>query len=287
MTGALALLAALAVGVPYIGWRWVRPRREPATPDQGGLEAYDVYFPSLDGTRLHGLYLVGKEAFPTLILCHGYAKSLAEPWEIGRRLHQAGYNVFLLEFRASGRSGGRYSTLGHRETWDLLAAVRFVRRNYGREPIGVLGISMGAATAIMVAAQSPDIAAVVADSPYADLGGVLRRKVADFALLPWLEPLGWLSIRIGQRLAGFRAADVRPIDCLQRLAPRPLLLIYGQRDSYIPAGQVQELFCQAGEPKELWLAPDSDHAMARLDHPEEYLERVMAFFDTYLQRRRA
>ena len=284
ITGALAVAATV---VFYAGWRWVRPGREPAPPDPAGAHAEHVYFSSLDGTRLHGLYLPGRDDYPTVLLCHGYAKSLAEPWDIGLRLNRAGYNTFFLEFRACGQSGGRYTTMGYKETWDLLAAVRYIKVAYGRKPIGVLSISMGAAVAIMAAARSPELAAVVADSPYADLQGVLRHKVSDFVILPWLVPLGWLSIRLGQRLAGFQAAQVRPIDYVQDIAPRPLLLIYGQRDRFIPAEQAQQLFRRAGEPKEIWLAPDSDHAVARLDHPEEYLRRVLAFLDGYLLERQA
>jgi alpha-beta hydrolase superfamily lysophospholipase len=207
-----ATLVAVAAAVLASGWRWVQPWREPSSPDLDGIDAQDVCFPSLDGTRLRGLYLAGRENYATLILCHGYAKSLAEPWQIGLALNQAGYNIFLLDFRASGQSAGRYTTVGYKETWDLLAATRFVKDAYGRQPIGVLGISMGAAVAIVAAAQSPDIAAVAADSPFADLQSVLRRKVSDFVHLPWLAPLGWLSLRFGQWLAGFQAADVNPID---------------------------------------------------------------------------
>jgi fermentation-respiration switch protein FrsA (DUF1100 family) len=66
------------------------------------------------------------------------------------------------------------------------------------------------------------------------------------------------------------------------LSPRPILFVYGERDSYIPHEQPLELLEAAGEPKEAWMAPGSDHAVARLDHPEEYMRRVLAFFDRYL-----
>lgn len=278
----LVALAALIAGLAYAGSRWVQPRREPAPADVAQVQPQEVYFPSLDGTRLHALYCQGNQEYPTLILCHGYARSLAEPWEVGLGLNSAGYNVFLLDFRACGKSGGRFTTIGYKETWDMLAAVRFVKRNYGRGPVGVFGISMGGAAAIIAAAQSPEIAAVAADSAYADLQGVLRKKVPDFTPTPWLAPLGWLSVRIGEWLSGSRLAAVRPIDYVQGIAPRPLLLIYGEEDSYVPVGQPQALFAQAGEPKQIWFAPGSDHAVARLDYPEEYMRRLQGFFDRHL-----
>lgn len=279
---AMAALAAATAGLAYLSWRWLRPRREPPPSGLGRGRPKHVYFPSRDGTRLHSLYLQGKAGRPTLILCHGYSRSLAEPAEVGLSLNRAGYNVLLLDFRASGESGGRFSTIGYKETWDLLAAVRFVRESYGGGPIGVLGISMGAAAAIMAAAQSPDIAALVADSPYAHLEGVMRKKVPEFARHPWLAPLGWLSVRLGEWASGLRIARVRPIDHVAMIAPRPLLLIYGERDSYISAEQPQALYARAGDPKEIWIAPGSDHAAARQDYRRDYLRRVRRFFDRYL-----
>lgn len=278
----LGLLLGTASALLWVGWRWVTPRRAPQ-PERPGVHAEEVWFRSLDRTRLHGLWLEGRSDYPTIVLCHGYYKSIAEPFDIGVALNQAGYNAFLFDFRACGRSGGRFTTIGRKETWDVQAAVRFALDRYGRGPVGVLGISMGAAAAITAAAQGDEIAAVVADSPYAHLEGVMREKIPDFTPLPWLVPFGWMSVAIGELMAGGRLRKTRPVDHVGRIAPRPLLLIQGERDSYIPHEQFDELFEAAGEPKERWVAPGSDHAVARLDHPEEYRRRAEAFFERYLR----
>ncbi len=266
----------------WVGWRLVTPRREPA-PDLGDVEWEQVRFHSLDGTRLHGLWIPGREDSPTVVLCHGYYKSLAEPLGVGLELNRAGYNIFAFDFRASGKSGGRFTTIGHKEAWDVEAAVRVALERYGRGPAGVLGISMGASAAIIAAAQEEQIAALVADSPYAHLEGVMRKKIPEFAPARWMVPFGWVSVAIGEALAGGRLRRVRPVDYVGRIAPRPVLFIWGERDSYIPDEQPQELYDAAGEPKEMWLAPGSDHAVARQDHPEEYLRRALTFFDRYLR----
>ncbi|MDP2949219.1 MAG: hypothetical protein Q8P22_06750, partial [Chloroflexota bacterium] len=69
---AMALvLAALAGLLAWVGYLWVRPRRlflEEAIPPD--IRAEDVYFASRDGTRLHGLHLVGQPDFPALLVCH-------------------------------------------------------------------------------------------------------------------------------------------------------------------------------------------------------------------------
>ncbi|MEE8386176.1 MAG: alpha/beta fold hydrolase [Dehalococcoidia bacterium] len=278
------ILGAAASTLLWLGWRWVTPRRQAAPAGLPGVDTEEVWFRSLDGARLHGLWLPGRKEYPTVILCHGYCKSLAEPLDVGLELNRAGYNVLLFDFRACGKSGGRFTTVGWKETWDVQAAVRYVGERHARpNGIGVLGISMGAAAAIIAAAQSREIAALVADSAFAHLEGVMRKKIPEYASVPWLTPIGWVSVLIGEMLAGGRLRRVRPLDYVGRLSPRPVLFIHGERDSYIPHEQPGELFEAAGDPKETWTAPGSDHAVARLDHPQEYIERVLTFFDRYLR----
>lgn len=281
---ASASAALLAATVVYSGWRWVTPRRWPL--DDAWLRGHryhHVRFASTDGTRLHGLFLKGEASAPLLVLCHGYYRSLAEPLQLGLDLQGLGYNVFLFDFRGCGGSDGRYTSVGHNEVEDLLGAVRYVReRAEGRLPVGVLGISMGGAAAIMAASRCADIAAVVADSAYATLDDVVDWHVRSTLRLAPLVALGRLAVRVGEELMGVRVAMVRPLDYVAQIAPRPILFIYGSRDDYIPPHHAQALFQRAGEPKEMWLAPGSAHAQARFDHPQAYRERVDAFFRCHL-----
>ncbi|MCH7999622.1 MAG: alpha/beta fold hydrolase, partial [Chloroflexi bacterium] len=245
----LGLVLGAAGALLWVGWRWVTPYpvKGGGSAESIGVDVKEVSFLSLDRTRLHGLWLAGRKGYPTVVLCHGYFKSLAEPFDVGVALNEAGYNVFLFDFRACGRSGGRFTTIGYKETWDVQAAVRFVSERYGRGPVGVLGISMGAAAAIIAAAQMEEIAAVVADSAYAHLEGVMRKKLPDFAPVRWMAPVGWISVLIGEAMAGGRLRRVRPVEYVGRISPRPLLFVHGERDSYIPAEQTGELFEAAGE----------------------------------------
>ena len=275
--------AGLAGLVAWVGYIWVKPPRQLLTElVPADISPEEVCFPSRDGFRLHALFLPGRPGSPALLLCHGYYRSLAEPFPVGCELNRLGYHVLLIDFRACGRSSGRFTTLGYREVADVLGAVDYLRCRLGQRPLGVLGISMGAVAALIAAPDCPSIAAIVADSAYADLESTIRHKMRKFLRLPLLMGLGWASIRIGEWLSGGNVAAVRAVDAAARLAPRPLLLIHGEKDDYLPPDNAQQLFQAAGEPKELWLAPGSGHAMARLDHSREYVERVHAFFQRYL-----
>lgn len=265
------------------GWRYVSPRRRPRSTLPADLNAEVVSFESLDGTRLAGLFLPGREDCPGLILCHGYFKSLDEPFDLGMALNREGYNVFLFDFRACGLSGGRFTTIGYKETLDVLAAVRFLKSRLSGRPIGLLGISMGAAAGMAAASRSEEIQCLVLDSPYADLKGVVQKKVRDFAPHPWLVPLGRASVWAGEILSCRRFIDFRPASYFPALAPRPILLIFGERDGYLPREQIIGLAEAATENTQLWTVDGCGHASARLQKREEYIGRVVAFFDQHLR----
>jgi len=275
--------ACLASMVAVAGYLWVKPPRlllTEAVPSDVSPE--EVYFPSRDGLRLHGLYLGGRRDSPALLLCHGYYRSLAEPFPLACELNRRGYHVLLVDFRGCGRSEGRFTTVGYREVEDVLGAVDYLRSRLDESTLGALGISMGAVAVLRAAPDCPTIAAVVADSAYADLEDTIRHKMREVLRWPVLMGPGWACVRVGERLSGGDWAAVRAVDAVGRLAPRPLFLIHGERDDYLPSDNAQRLFEAAGEPKELWLAPGSGHATARLDHSREYVERVHAFFQRTL-----
>jgi fermentation-respiration switch protein FrsA (DUF1100 family) len=70
---------------------------------------------------------------------------------------------------------------------------------------------------------------------------------------------------------------------VDRIAPRPLLLIHGELDDLITADNARALYAAAGEPKELWILPAVEHSGALEAAREEYQERVSGFFRRWLR----
>lgn len=272
---------AVAAAVAFGGWRWVTPVRKQRNGYPDDLSPEEVWIVSEDGTALFGIYIEGQEKAAGVVLCHGYFRDHRQPLDVARKLNEAGYNVLLFDFRGSGRSEGEHTTAGYLEVWDVVAAVRYLKDRIGDRPIGVLGISMGAAAAITAATEIDDITAIVADSPFAHLEGVMQEKVRQIVPHPLLEPLAWASIRIGNQISGGNYRQVRPVDSIAKLESTPILVIYGEQDEYISSTQINELIQAAAGPKELWIL-DCKHGMAQRVDAEEYMSRVLRFFDTNL-----
>jgi fermentation-respiration switch protein FrsA (DUF1100 family) len=69
---------------------------------------------------------------------------------------------------------------------------------------------------------------------------------------------------------------------VQRIAPRPVLFIYGEHDQANVVDLTPRYYANAGRPKALWRIPGASHTGGIDLHPREYERRVVAFFDQAL-----
>ena len=197
-------------------------------------------------------------------------------------LMDAGFGVLAFDFRNWGGSDRTRVTFGYREVQDVLGAVEFVqdRRTGPRHRIGVVGVSMGAAAAIIAAAGTPAIEAVVADSSYARLD----RSVERITQRLW-RPLAWLAsyrARLGERFIGVPLAAVAPVEAIAKVSPRPVLIIHGRQDRLTDVGDAYALYHACGDPKTLWIIERAGHGRTRRVGPEEYDRRIIGFFRQYI-----
>ena len=207
----------------------LRGRPEIRIPDRR-LRA--VAFQSADKIRLAGWYGEASRTPATIILCHGLPGDKRDMGGLAHALMDAGFGVLAFDFRSWGESDRGPVTFGRRETQDVLGAVKFVQHRRAEPPqhIGVVGLSMGAAAAIMAAAETPAIEAVVADSSYARLDQAVDRVVGRFwGPLAALAPAS--AWRLGERLIGAPLATVSPVEAIAGISPRPVLIIHGVRGS--------------------------------------------------------
>ncbi len=243
----------------------------------------EVAFRSADGITLRGWYLAHAAPRDVLIICHGYAMNRHELLDLAHALRANGHAVLLFDFRAHGTSEGKRSTIGYREAGDIIAAVGYLRSRPGlaRVPLGVAGISMGAAATLLAAAREPQIGAVVADSSFTALTdtalGSLRELVHGAAI-----PFGPLILRFGELLTRARLAANRPIDAIAALAPRPVLIIHDSEDTFIPVRNAFALYEAASAPKEIWVHPGRGHASLWWCCATEYAVRLDRFFTAAL-----
>nr|MBC7244251.1 alpha/beta hydrolase [Chloroflexota bacterium] len=275
---------ALAWIVLYGALHLTHPKRTTigGTPSDFGLPYESISFPSLDGITLHGWFIPAQNPRGTVIFCHGYAGSKAPDLQYVPHFRTHGYNTLLFDFRAHGESDGDKSSLVYYERQDLLGAIVYLQQR-GINRVGLMGFSMGAAVAMATAPLSEAVRVVVADSGFAELKTILNaylqnRGIPRSIAFVMSNLIIWTA---GQQL-GCSLPESDPIRWVGRLAPRPLLIIHGERDRSIPVSDAQRLYKAARQPKELWIAPEADHRCVDQLYPDEYITKVLDFFDKWL-----
>lgn len=239
-----------------------------------------VHFVTEDGVTLRGWWLPAPDSDRVIVGFTGHKGVKQDLLGIGSGLWRAGNNVLLFDFRGCGESDLAPLSLAHHELPDARAALAFARRRLPAGRIGVVGYSMGAALAILVAAECPEVEAVVADSPFATISDILTHAHRRYRL-----PVGLtvaLTDLINRLRYGYSFDAVRPIDAVPRLAPRPLLLIHGNADRLIPLDHTLRLHAAAGASSALWVVDGVSHCGAYFKDRETYVRRVAAFFEQHL-----
>ncbi len=187
---------------------------------------------------------------------HGYSSSKHNLDPLCAFLASHGYRVVSIDFPGHklGASGGRLDSI-HDLSDALAAAVVYAREAYG-EPVYSLGHSMGATTALRVAAADPAVAGAVSIAtgygrPRA-LSGLVARGVSDLRS----------SYVDGLSLPDLVEQQEPTLDAtLAGLAGRPVLYVAADRDGMVSRASSDELFARAPEPK-TFVTISSDHTYA-------------------------
>jgi fermentation-respiration switch protein FrsA (DUF1100 family) len=275
------LLLAFGVTIIVISYRqtmdYLHPVRHTASGAMlraNGIEFEDVELRTKDNVRLSAWYTPPKNG-AVILVAHGYGDKRAEEFYTLFASH--GYGVIAWDFRAHGKSEGEFSSLGYYEILDAKAALDFVLAQPGVEHVGAWGGSMGAVTMIRATAQYPEIEALVADSPFATLEDEMDLQVP----LPVMRSL----IRFfAEHITGITLNQVRPVDDIARISPRPIFLIQGMGDGMVPLNSAQRLYDAVQEPRHasLWVEKDVPHLNMYAYYKTRYTKRVIKFFDQYL-----
>jgi fermentation-respiration switch protein FrsA (DUF1100 family) len=262
------------------------------TPKGFGMDFHPVEFHSTDGILLKGWYAPASgPAKGTIIYCHGQNRTRIEMLPNAAFARTLGYNTLLFDLRHQGESGGNVGSVGYWERFDAEGAVRYALNDEkAARPIILWGVSMGAAAALMAAAESPDVAAVISDSTFLNYSelirhhyelflGIIRRRWWWFPPLPGFpladEVLYWSAWR-----GHFSPSDFDLEKAVRNINPRPILFIAVQGDPRMPPEYAKTLFADATSPlKKLVVLGGSRHGEGFRLANKQYEEAVTQFLN--------
>jgi alpha-beta hydrolase superfamily lysophospholipase len=272
------VVAVVPIGFWLIGTMLVAPANREVGPPPADLPAESITLPSKSGSQLVGWYVPADGATATVVLVHGIGADRRIMLDRARMLREAGYATLLFDLRAHGESPGDMMTLGHLERLDVQAAVEYARQREPAHRIGLIGVSMGGAAALL--APKLDLDALVIESVYATIQDAVDNRVClqCRGLSPLVTPL--LLWQLGPRL-GITAADLRPIDHIGAIGC-PVLVVTGESDAMTPVAESRRLFDAAAPPKELLVVEGAGHEDFLARDATKYREHVLNFFAKHL-----
>ncbi len=261
----------------------------------------DLRIPTTDGLKLAAAYWKTSAPQRKGIIFFGL-EFCANRWSFVpycEHLRAAGYDVFTYEPRNQGDSDVQpgYDPLQwvtDRDAADCKSALRYLQARPDAQGarIGIFGISKGGSACIAVASTEPAVRSILTDGAFATYSTMvpyMRHWFSiydtNYVLHGLMRP--WFYGMIGR--AGMQALSrerhVRYISLestIKRIGSRPLLMIHGEKDSYIKPSMARRLFDHAPGPKEFWLVENAKHNLAIEVAGDEYRRRVLEFFDASL-----
>jgi alpha-beta hydrolase superfamily lysophospholipase len=244
------------------------------------LAVEQISFPSKSGATIHGWLVTPETNRAVVILQHGIHGTKSSLVKRARFLNEAGYAVLMFDFQAHGESIGSHITFGYLESRDAQAAVAFARNRFPGKPVGVIGLSLGAAAAVL--ANPPlDVQALVLEMMYPTVVDATKDRIAmrfgpaGRVLSPLLT--SQLRLRIG-----CTTDDLQPAVAVETNTI-PKLFIAGTADRDTTFQESKAMYANAAEPKAFVAFDGARHQDLLAFAPEQYKKATLDFLEKYLK----
>lgn len=246
----------------------------------------DTFIMAEDGRRLHGYYLSHHPKHDsisvarTALLIHGYRNCAIDMMHLGYMYHHSmGYNIILPDLHAHGQSDGESIQMGWKDRLDALLWCE-VADSVFRSPMVVHGISMGAATTMMLSGEENlplGVSHFVEDCGYTSAWDEFEGELANQFSLPAF-PLLHVTSLLCDVMYGWNFTEASALEQVKKCTS-PMLFIHGDADDFVPTWMVHPLYEAHGGEKQLWLTEGVEHAFSYRQYPEEYIDLVKDFID--------
>ncbi len=249
----------------------------------------DVCIDSDDGLRLHAsLINVPEGTAPkgVVIVFHGYRSFGARDFCLQLpMLHEAGYNIMLVDHRSHGKSEGKYICYGTKECYDAILWRKKASELYGTDiPIALFGLSMGGATVLMASGlvdkDDTQVKCIIADCPFDSAYDIIKHVLWKYRKIypqPVIHFAGfWLRF-----IASF---NMRSPSASERVKEShlPLLIFHGKEDKFVPTQCSIDIANSAKDRAKLVLVDNAEHAEAVYYNYELYKKELIEFLETHM-----
>lgn len=233
---------------------------------------------SEDGLNLNG-YIVEKEnSNKWAILVHGYTGNAMQMSYQAERFFNMGFNVLFPDLRGHGASQGDYIGMGWDDRRDIISWINFINAKYANQEIVLYGVSMGAATVMMVSGEEDlpsNVKAIIEDCGYTSIKDQFEYQLKAVFNMSSFPILNLASI-VTKIRAGYFIEDGSAVEQVKK-SKTPIMFIHGDVDTFVPYYMLDELYNVANCEKEKLVIPGAAHAKASDIGGKEYWNAIEKF----------
>lgn len=233
----------------------------------GGDEKIEIWYHPVDSAK--GI----------VVLFHGYKGEKTSLNENAAAFRALGYSTILTDFRGSGNSEGRSTTIGYREAENVVSVYEYALQQNNH--VILYGVSMGAAS-IMRAVAINDIQPekIILECPFSTMKQTIRNRFVRFhvPVYPFADQMTFW----GGKLHGFDAFSHNPVDYAKDTHV-PVLLMCGNQDRNVKNFETDSIFASlASQSKSLHIFKGADHENYIFRYGEEWLNTINNFLEEML-----
>ncbi|WP_170245115.1 alpha/beta hydrolase [Pararhodospirillum oryzae] len=167
---------------------------------------------------------------PVAVVVHGWGAGGADMLVLTEPLRRAGFNAVIFDARAHGASDDESFASLPRFAEDTEAVMDWLAAR-GLGPVALIGHSVGAGAVLLVASRRPEVAAVVALSPFSHPRPIMNTWLAAHGIR-W-RPVQDALNRLVELSIGHRFDTIAPVNTIKAITA-PVLIVHGTADQTVP-----------------------------------------------------
>ena len=225
----------------------------------------------------------GVRCYALFAHCFTCGKDVAAASRISRALTREGIAVLRFDFTGLGNSDGDFANTNFSSNLqDLLAASDFLRREY-EAPSLLIGHSLGGAAVLAMAADVPEVKAVVTiGSPYR-----AEHVVHNFAAsLDDIRERGEAEVALAGRKFNIRKQFIDDLENHETndvgKLRKALLVMHSPVDETVNISEAEKIYIAAKHPKSFVSLDDADHLLTRKADSEYVATTIAGWASRYL-----
>ncbi len=246
-------------------------------------EKEELSIPNSEGKMLHASLIRPQTESDIYVICiHGYSSAPRKMGIYAEKFVELGYNVLLPSLRGHAESEDEFVTMGWKDRLDVLDWINRLVELYPDCKIILHGVSMGAATTMMVTGEKlpENVRLAVEDCGYTTVWDIFSYKITNSMKLPKF-PFLYTADRINRYKEDFSFKEASCVEQVKK-SVTPTLFIHGEQDDFVPYEMLDEVFEAAACEKEKVSIPDAPHARSVCAHPEMYWRAVTDFIKKHI-----